>query len=72
MHTLTFSDLEMELLSTAVRAHAEDLERYTAWIDDRPMLPAREQAVAMVKSDARQYRDLQIKIYNAVSGKPKL
>lgn len=70
MRTLAFTDLEMEMLSAAVRAFAEDLTRYGSWVNDRPMLPAQSLAVDMIEAETLRYRQLQLKLYDAVI-KPK-
>lgn len=61
---LDLTDYELELVRKCVTRFREDLIQYKTWINDRPMLPERELALAQVDAECRRLLDLSIKLYN--------
>lgn len=62
---MEFTKRELELIRGALVDRATDLERYISWVNDRPMLPSKEQAIGTVHAEARETRSLAMKIYDA-------
>ena len=64
MYTLTMTRREVEILRAACLKLADDFDLYARWVDDRPMLPAREVALERIKAEAKAYRELALRTYD--------
>lgn len=59
------NERELALTTAALYEHVDALERYCRWVDDRPMLPAREKAITEVRAEVRELRELIVKMLDA-------
>jgi hypothetical protein len=53
---------ELELVIAALNEQRQGLEGYLRWVDDRPMLPSTEIAIARIKAECRELITLQVKL----------
>lgn len=61
---MTLDDLELAMILDSLKEHRESLRSYKGWIDDRPVLPAREVAIDQVNAQIRRILDLELRIYD--------
>lgn len=50
---LELTDFERETIAGALRERAAALGDYAQWVDDRPNLPARQEAIDKTKAEAK-------------------
>lgn len=56
------SDRDLAVIRDALHENADALEGYVRWINDRPMLPEREKAIATVKADVKEAHSLWMRL----------
>jgi hypothetical protein len=64
MTELQFSARELELIKSALAERADSLTQYVSWVNDKPMLPSKEQAIGNVRAEVLETRKLALKIFS--------
>lgn len=67
--TIEVTDRELEMIHNVLKRGHDDLIGYTRWIDDRPMLPGREDAIGLVRAEAVEHLVLSARLYDVRKGR---
>lgn len=60
---VNLTPLEVQDVQQALKEGADSMRSYINWIDDRPMLPEREKAIAEVTAQIFRFQSLNLKFY---------